>query len=80
MEDILRPLDSDDLRMLMEVFAPTTGTGVGHALSSIEALSTLPQLPPTPQDQWKVMNWIDSLPRGARRGVPKDQEALCLAS
>eukprot|EP00975_Prorocentrum_lima_P002577 568100-Prorocentrum_lima.AAC.1 len=39
-DGILRPLNSDDLRLLMEVCEPTTGTGVGHVLSSIEALST----------------------------------------
>eukprot|EP00975_Prorocentrum_lima_P005553 1206486-Prorocentrum_lima.AAC.1 len=65
MDDILRPFDSEDLRLLMEVFEPTTRTGVGHGLSSIEALSTLPQLPPASKEQWKVMNWIDSLPLGA---------------
>eukprot|EP00975_Prorocentrum_lima_P011450 2435145-Prorocentrum_lima.AAC.1 len=42
MDDILRPLDSDDLEMCMEIFAPTIGTGVGHVLSAIEALSALP--------------------------------------
>eukprot|EP00975_Prorocentrum_lima_P051020 10688169-Prorocentrum_lima.AAC.1 len=34
-------------------------------MSSIEALSTLPQLPPASKEQRKVMNWIDCLPRGA---------------
>eukprot|EP00975_Prorocentrum_lima_P037933 7982719-Prorocentrum_lima.AAC.1 len=49
----------------MEVFEPTTGTGVGHVLSSIEARSTLPKSPPVSKEQWKAMTWIHSLPRGA---------------